>query len=117
MKLRYRSPSGEVRPWTLKEIAQGRPLGHPSHPMFVHFPVAYYIAVLVFDVLTRIHPNAGLVFAATLLVIGAFAGSAFAVTTGLIDWWGMARGSTKRRWATKPRLLQLGTFGLFGVSS
>ncbi len=113
MHLKYRSPSGEERRWTLKEVAQGFPLGHPSHPMFVHFPVAYYIAVLTFDVLTRIHPNAGLVFAATLLIIGAFAGTVFAAATGLIDWWGLVRGSKKRRWATKHLLLQLTTFAFF----
>jgi uncharacterized membrane protein len=31
ISLRYRSPSGEIRPLTLREIVQGRPLGHPSH--------------------------------------------------------------------------------------
>ena len=116
MKLRYRSTSGEERPWTLKEIVQGQPLGHPSHPMFVHFPVAYYVAVLAFDVMTRLHPDAGLVFGATLLVVGAFAGSAFAVTTGLVDWWSMVPGSKKRRWATRHMLAQLTTFGFFLVA-
>ena len=113
MKLSYRSPSGETRPWTLREIVQGRPLGHPSHALFVHFPVAYYLAVLAFDVMTRIHPNEGLVFAGTLLILGAFAGSVFAVATGLVDWWGMVRGSRKRRWATRHMLLQLATFAFF----
>jgi uncharacterized membrane protein len=116
VKLKYRSASGETRPWTLKEVVQGKPLGHPSHALFVHFPVAYYIAVLAFDVMTRIHPDPGLVFAGTVLIVGAFAGSAFAVATGLVDWSGMVRGSRKRRWATKHMLLQLATFGLFLVA-
>jgi uncharacterized membrane protein len=112
-----RSESRPVRvgPWTLKEIVQGKPLGHPSHPMFVHFPVAYYIAVLAFDLLTLLHPHSGLVFAATLLVVGAFLGSAPAVLTGTVDWWGMVRGSRKRRWATRHMLLQLATFAVFVV--
>jgi uncharacterized membrane protein len=113
---KYRAPGGEERSWTLKEIVQGQPLHHPSHPMFVHFPVAYYIAVLVFDVMTRISPNPGLVFAATALIIGAFVASAFAVTTGLVDWSGMVRGSRKRRWATTHMVLQLTTFAFFAVS-
>jgi uncharacterized membrane protein len=112
----HRTAGGERRSWTLKEIVQGQPLRHPSHPMFVHFPVAFYIAVLVFDVMTRISANAGLVFAGTLLIIGAFVASAFAVTTGLVDWSGMVRGSRKRRWATRHMLLQLTTFALFAVS-
>ncbi len=65
--LRNRASNGEERPWTLREIVQGHPLGHPSHPMFVHFPVAYYIAVLAFDLLTRLHPDGGLVFAGILV--------------------------------------------------
>jgi uncharacterized membrane protein len=116
MKLRYHSISGEVRPWTLKEIVQGRPLGHPSHALFVHFPVAFYFAVLAFDVMTRLHPDAGLVFAGTVLVIGAFVGSAFAVTTGLVDWLGMVPRSRKRRWATRHMLFQLTTFGFFLIA-
>jgi uncharacterized membrane protein len=116
IKLRYTSPTGESRPWTLLEIVQGQPLGHPSHPLFVHFPVAFYIGVLAFDLLTRLHPNPGLVFAATLLIIGAFMGSAFAVTTGLVDWFQMVPGSKKRRKATQHALLQVSTFVLFVVA-
>ena len=116
MKLRYRSATGETRPWTLKEIVQGYPLGHPSHPMFVHFPVAFYIAVLAFDVMTRLSPDPGLVFAATLLIVGAFAATVFAALTGFIDWLEMVPGSRKRRWATKHMLLQLTAFAFFAVS-
>lgn len=116
MKLRYRSASGEERGWTLREIVQGKPLGHPSHALFVHFPVAFYVAVLAFDLMTRLRPNAGLVFAATALIIGAFIASVGAVSTGLVDWFGMVRGSRKRRWATWHMVLQLGTFAFFLTS-
>src|ERR687892_2797074 len=108
-----RDATGMERRWTLKEFVQGMPLGHPSHPMFVHFPVALYLAVVVFDVMTRITPNPGLVLAATYLIVGAVLASVFAVTTGLVDWWGMVRGSSKRRIATRHLLLQLVAFVLF----
>lgn len=97
----------EGRGWTLKEWAQGMPLGHPSHPLFVHFPIAFYLAVLVFDVMTRIEPNPGLVLAATYLLIGAALATLGAVVTGLIDWWGMVPGSSKRRIATRHLLFQV----------
>jgi uncharacterized membrane protein len=116
IQLKYRSPSGEERPWKLREIVEGQPLGHPSHPMFVHFPVAFYIGALAFDLMTRLFEFPGLVQAATFLIIGAFAGSLFAVPTGLVDWWQMAKGSEKRRKATQHMLLQLTTFGLFVVA-
>ncbi|MGZ4105142.1 MAG: DUF2231 domain-containing protein, partial [Actinomycetota bacterium] len=91
--LRYTGPSGEQRPWTLKEIVQGKPLGHPSHAMFVHFPVAFYIGALGLDVVSRIGHFPSAPLAATWLILGAFAGSLFAVPTGLVDWWGMKPGS------------------------
>jgi len=94
------------RAWTLKEWVQGRPLGHPSHPLFIHFPIAFYTATLVFDLMTRISPNPALVLAATYLLVGAALGTLGAVTTGLVDWWGMVRGSSKRRIATRHLLLQ-----------
>lgn len=101
--------------WTLKDVVQGKPLGHPSHPMFVHFPVAFYVGALGLDVLSRVGRFPAAPLAATWLLIGAFAGSVFAVTTGLVDWWGMVPGSKKRRWATRHMLLQLTTLAIFLV--
>jgi uncharacterized membrane protein len=113
--LRYRSPTGEERPWRFVEIVQGKPLGHPSHPMFVHFPVALYLAVLVFDVMTRIKPDPGLVRVSAYLMIVAALGTVFAAITGLVDWWGMVRGSSKRRLATRHMLFQLTAAAFFLV--
>lgn len=101
--------------WTLKDVVQGKPLGHPSHPMFVHFPVAFYVGALGLDVLSRVGRFPAAPLAATWLLIGAFAGTVFAVTTGLVDWWGMVPGSKKRRWATRHMLLQLTTLAIFLV--
>lgn len=101
--------------WTLKDVVQGKPLGHPSHPMFVHFPVAFYVGALGLDALSRVGRFPAAPLAATWLLIGAFAGTVFAVTTGLVDWWGMVPGSKKRRWATRHMLLQLTTLAIFLV--
>lgn len=108
-----RAPDG--RRWSLKEWVQGKPLGVPTHSMFVHFPVAFYLAVLVFDAMSRITPSPGLVQAGSYLLIGAAAATALAGVTGLIDWAGMVRGSSKRRLATRHMLLQLTTAGFFIV--
>ncbi len=112
---RFRSPSGEVRFWTFKEVVQGKPLGHPSHALFIHFPVAFYIGALGLDILSRVGTFPAAPVAATWLLMGAFAGSAFAIITGLVDWWGMVRGSRKRRWATRHLWLQLATLAVFVV--
>jgi uncharacterized membrane protein len=116
IQLRNHLPSGEVRNWSLREIVEGQPIGHPSHALFVHFPVAFYIGVLAFDLMTKLGDFPHLVQAATFLIIGAFAGSLFAVTTGLVDWWQMAKGSEKRKKATQHMLFQFTTFGIFVVA-
>jgi len=36
------------------EILQGKPIDRPTHPMLVHFPIAFYIGALGLDVLSRI---------------------------------------------------------------
>jgi uncharacterized membrane protein len=112
MPIRLRNVE-QNRPWTFVEWIQGKPLGHPSHPLFVHFPIAFYTATLVFDIMTRIEPNPGLVQAGTFLLVGAAAATVILVTTGLIDWWGMVRGSSKRRIATRHLLLQVVAFAFF----
>jgi uncharacterized membrane protein len=114
--LRYRSPTGEERPWHFVEFVQGKPLGHPSHPLFVHFPVALYLAVLVFDVMTRIEPDPALVRAGSYLMIGGIAGTALAAITGLVDWFGMVPGSSKRRLATRHMLFQITAAAFFAVT-
>lgn len=99
--------TAQDRPWTLKEWVQGKPIGHPSHPMFVHFPIAFYLAVIVFDVMALIEPNAGLMQANVYLLIGAGLATVILATTGLVDWFGMVKGSSKRRLATLHLLFQV----------
>jgi uncharacterized membrane protein len=97
---------GTERSWTLKEIVQGKPLGHPSHPMFIHFPVAFYVGALAFDVASRAGKFPEGPVAATWMLVGAAAGSVFAVITGLVDWWGMKPGSRTRHVTNRHILLQ-----------
>lgn len=109
--IQWRAPDG--RRWRLVEWVQGRPLGVPTHSMVVHFPVAFYLAVIVFDVMSRITPSPALVLAGTYLLVGAFLGTAIAAVLGLIDWAGMVKGSSKRRLATRHLVVQLAAAGFF----
>lgn len=112
--IELRAPDG--RRWKLREWVQGRPIGVPTHPMFVHFPIALYAAVVVFDVMSRITPSPALVLAGTYLLIGAFVGTAIAALLGLIDWLGMIPRSSKRRLATQHLLVQVAATVFFQVS-
>lgn len=108
-------PDGTRRRWTLKEIVQGKPLGHPSHAMFVHFPAAFYVGALAFDVASRASTFREAPVAATWLIIAALATTIPTAATGLIDWWGMISGSHKRRVATRHMLFQLTSTAVFGI--
>ena len=109
-----RAPDG--RRWKLKEWVQGKPLGVPTHPMVVHFPVAFYLGAIAFDVMSRITPNPGLVLGGTYLLVGAFLGTLLAAPLGLIDWAGMVSGSSKKRLATRHMIAQLVAAAFFIVA-
>jgi len=110
------TPAGSHR-WTVRDWLQGKPLGHPTHAMFIHFPVAFYVGALALDVLSRLGRFPSAPLAATWLLIGAFAGTALAVPTGLLDWLGMVPGSRKRRWATRHMLAQLVAAAVFVIDA
>jgi uncharacterized membrane protein len=113
IRLRNHLPTGETSPWTFKDWVQGKPLGHPSHPIFVHFPVAFYIATLGLDILSRAGDFPSAPRASLWLLIGAFVASAFAVTTGLVDRSTTRAGSKVRRMVNWHMWLQLTTGALF----
>jgi uncharacterized membrane protein len=116
IRLRRRLSTGETRPWTFTEIVQGKPLEHPSHPLFVHFPVAFYIATLALDVLSKAGHFPSAPLATTWLLLGAFAASLVAVTTGLVDRATTRPGSKVRKKVNQHMYLQFVTAGLFVVN-
>jgi uncharacterized membrane protein len=116
ISMRRRLPTGETRPWTFKEIVQGKPIGHPSHPMFVHFPVAFYFAVLGLDILSKLGDFPSAPLATVWLLIGAFSATVFAVTTGLVDRSTTTRGSQARKRVNRHALYQVATATVFVVN-
>src|SRR5205809_8001348 len=98
---KYRSPSGETRPWTFREILQGKPIDRPIHPMIVHFPMAFYIGALGLDVLSRLGHFPAAPIAATWLILAALVGFLGAATAGLVDRSFIRSGSRLRKVATR----------------
>ena len=113
--LSYTEADGSRRRWTFKEIVQGKPLGHPSHAMLVHFPVAFYVGAVAFDGLSRAGRFSEAPVAATWLITGALVMTIPTALTGLVDWWGMVPGSSKRRVATRHMLYQLAAAAFFAA--
>jgi uncharacterized membrane protein len=102
--------------WTVKDVVQGRPLGHPSHAMFVHFPSALFPTALVFDVLSRIDPDLTLARAAFYNIAFGLTIAVLAATTGLVDYLPMIGGSRKKQIGTYHLIAQVSAVSLFGVS-
>jgi uncharacterized membrane protein len=107
IRLRHRTPTGETRMWTLREIAQGRPIDRPIHPMLIHFPIAFTIGALSLDVLSRLGTFPAAPLAATWAVVGALAGFAGAALAGLADRSQMPKGVKMRKVATRHALVQV----------
>jgi uncharacterized membrane protein len=102
--------------WTMKDVVQGKPLGHPSHAMFVHFPSALLPAALVFDLLSWIHADVTFTRAAFYNISFGLLVAAFAAVTGLVDYLPMIGGSRKKRLGTYHLVAQLTAVTAFAVS-
>lgn len=107
IKLRHTSPSGETRMWTLVEMAQGKPIERPIHPMLVHFPIAFTYGALGLDLLSRLGDFPAAPIAATWLVVLAVLGYAGAVLVGFADRAAMSPGVKIRRVANRHALFQI----------
>jgi len=111
---RYRTETGERKFWPLKDIVRGRSVGRPTHPMFVIFPLAFFIGALAFDVLSVIGLK-GTVLTGGYLLAGGLIGALFAIVTGLLDRAAMRPGSQIRRVAMRHMIIQLTATAIFLV--
>ncbi len=102
--------------WTLKETIQGKPLRHPSHALFVHFPSALLPAAFVFDIISRLHADEMLSRAAFYDIAFGLTMALGAVVTGLVDYLPMVGGSRKKKLGTYHLLAQLPAMALFAAS-
>lgn len=102
--------------WTLKDVVQGKPLRHPSHPMFVHFPSALLPAAFIFDLISRIDADLTFTRAAFYNIALGLAFALGAAATGLVDYLPMVSGSTKKRLGTYHLIGQLTAMSCFGAS-
>lgn len=76
----------------MKDLLQGKWLGHPLHPIMVHLPTALWPAALIFDILAMlgIGGNAMVQTSFYAILLGLLSALP-AVPTGLADWWDIKR--------------------------
>ena len=83
----------------LKNILQGKWLGHPLHPAIVHLPAGLWPAALLFDVLSCWMEWGGnpLVRTSFACIAGGLIAVTIAVPTGLSEWVEIKPGRPARR--------------------
>src|SRR4051794_6427844 len=101
----------------LKAVLQGKPLGHPLHPMLVHFPIGLYVLSLVLDVASFAaadgRPFVRAAFYA--LLFGEITALAAAVP-GFVDWADIRSDHRAKKVGAYHMALNLVMVALYGVS-
>jgi len=73
---------------SVKDLLQGKWLGHALHPALVHVPTGLWPAALVFDLIDFFGPATNALVRASFWCIAAGLLAALgAIPTGLADWW------------------------------
>jgi nitrite reductase/ring-hydroxylating ferredoxin subunit/uncharacterized membrane protein len=114
--------AGDRSPSALKRLLQGRPLGHPLHPMLVHLPIGLWVLGFVVDVIglsrssTDRDAHAVVRSAFYMVVVGLFF-AALAAVTGFADYFDVRKDHLGRKTATLHMLLNLVAFVVFAISA
>lgn len=98
----------------LKNLLQGKPIGHPLHPVLVHLPIGLFILSFGFDVAWLLGEGQPWLVHATTYTIGVgIVGALLAAVPGLVDYLDIRRDHPAKRIATYHMILNLIAVGLY----
>jgi nitrite reductase/ring-hydroxylating ferredoxin subunit/uncharacterized membrane protein len=101
----------------MKDLLQGRFLGHPLHPLLVHFPIALFLLSLVLDAVTiLIDSNSAWVQAAFWSLAFGVGMALLASVPGWIDFLDIRGDHPAERLASTHMILNLTAVGLYSIS-
>jgi nitrite reductase/ring-hydroxylating ferredoxin subunit/uncharacterized membrane protein len=101
----------------LKNLLEGKPLRHPLHPAFVHFPIGFFLFSLVLDIASYVWDTVSDLPRAALYAIGIGAAAGLlAAITGLVDRSDIRLDHPARRTANIHMTLNLTAITLFGMN-
>jgi nitrite reductase/ring-hydroxylating ferredoxin subunit/uncharacterized membrane protein len=101
----------------IQRFLQGKSIGHPLHPLLVHFPIAFFTLSIVLDAGSIIAPAVSLLSAAAAytLIIGVI--TAFVASVpGFVDFVTIREDHPGKRTAQTHMLLNLAAVGVYVVS-
>src|SRR2546421_11171220 len=93
----------------LKRLLQGKPLGHPLHPILVHLPIGLFLLSFIFDITRWVRPA---FYTMALGVLTAL----LAAVPGLVDYSDIRRDHPARRTATWHMLINISVVLLYVVN-
>lgn len=101
----------------IKHLLQGRPFGHPLHPILNHFPIGLFVISLLFDIATLfgMGGNALVLAAFYTMALGVVMGILAAIT-GLADYVDIRADHPGRRNATLHMALNLAMLVLYALN-
>src|SRR5438874_3867679 len=92
----------------LKDVLEGKPLGHPLHPMLVHFPIGLFFLSLLLDITSFVFPSVpNLVLASFYAISLGLATALLAAVPGFADYTDIRRDHPAKRIATVHMILNL----------
>jgi uncharacterized membrane protein len=101
----------------LKELLEGRLLGHPLHPMLVHFPAALFPTSLLFDLFSLGSGLGPFVKMAFYTMAVGMVAAIIAAVTGAVDYFTkLVPGTPAFRVGTLHALLNVGILLLYGFN-
>ena len=101
----------------LKDLLEGKPVGHPIHPMLVHFPVGFLVLSFLLDLVSLVFPEVpgllrGSFYAMLLGIIAAL----LAAVPGIVDYSEIRRDHPGKVVATRHMILNLMVVAIYGIN-
>ena len=101
----------------LKDFLEGKSLGHPIHPMLVHFPIGLFFLSLLLDIASFVFPNVpNLVLASFYAISLGLIAALVAAVPGFADYTDIRRDHPAKRIATAHMILNLFLVTLYVIN-
>jgi nitrite reductase/ring-hydroxylating ferredoxin subunit/uncharacterized membrane protein len=102
--------------FSLRNLLEGKPIGHPLHPLLVHFPIALFLLSFGFDIAVLCGAGNSFVHASFYLLILGLIGALLAAVPGFADYTDIRADHPARPTATVHMLFNLAAVVLFLIS-
>lgn len=101
----------------IRDLLQGKPFGHPLHPMIVHLPIGLWLLSLLLDLGSFIIRDPWIVQGAFYSMLIGLICAAMAAIPGFIDWLSMRADHPAQTVALYHMALNMAATGLYAINT